>query len=84
MPVAACAGVFLANWYIQGGQLGLVWKTASYWAAMDTSIFTSYEVIKDGISNIFKERKANANTLTTASIFASLYLKKQIHRSLLH
>ncbi|MGG2092608.1 cation-translocating P-type ATPase [Bacillus sp. S13(2024)] len=74
-PVAACAGVFLANWYIQGSQLGLVWKTASYWVAMATSVFASSEVIKDGISNIFTEKKANANTLTAASIFASLYLK---------
>ncbi|MCW9133698.1 cation-translocating P-type ATPase [Bacillus paramycoides] len=74
-PVVACAGVFLANWYIQRSQLGLMWKTAAYWIAMATSVFTSYEVIKDGIVNVIKERKANANTLTAASIFASLYLK---------
>ncbi|ANS52382.1 ATPase [Bacillus thuringiensis] len=74
-PVAACAGVFLMNWYIQRNQLGPIWKTVAYWVTMTTSVFTSYKVIKDGIANVVKERKANANTLTTASIFASFYLK---------
>ncbi|MGE7768319.1 heavy metal translocating P-type ATPase [Peribacillus sp. NPDC096540] len=74
-PVVACAGVLITNWYIQRSQFGLMWKAVSYWTAMATSVFTSYEVIKDGIANVVKERKANANTLTAASIFASLYLK---------
>jgi manganese/zinc-transporting P-type ATPase C len=73
VPVAACTAMFLANWYIQRGSFPLVVKQITNWSAVITSIYTSIDVIKDGIISLFKDRKANANTLTAASIFAALY-----------
>ncbi|MFB9760575.1 heavy metal translocating P-type ATPase [Ectobacillus funiculus] len=72
-PIAVCTGVFLTNWYIQRSPFALAWKTVSHWTAIAASICTSFGVIKDGISNLFTKQKANANTLTAASIFASIY-----------
>ncbi|MCM3676652.1 cation-translocating P-type ATPase [Peribacillus simplex] len=73
IPVAACAALFLANCYIQRRQFSSVVKNIGHWAAVITSVSTSLGVIKDGIMSL-KNRKANANTLTAASIFASLYI----------
>ena len=70
----ACGAMFLANWYIQRSPFSLVVKNAAHWAAVITSVFTSLGVIKDGIMSLIKNRKANADTLTAASIFASLYI----------
>jgi cation-transporting P-type ATPase C len=75
VPVAACTAMFLANWYIQRSPFSSAVKNAGHWAAVITSVSTSLDVIKDGILSFFKNRKANANTLTAASIFASLYTK---------
>ncbi len=74
LPVVACRAMFLANWYIQSSPFSLVVKRIRHWAAILTSVFTSLGVIKDGTLSLIKNRKANANTLTAASIFASLYL----------
>ena len=75
LPVVACTAVFLANWYIQKNPFSLVVKTISIRLANVTSIVTSFNVIKDGIMSVLKERKANANTLTATSILASIYTK---------
>jgi cation-transporting P-type ATPase C len=75
VPVAACTAMFLANWYIQNSSFPQVVKRVSNWSATITSIFTSIDVIKDGVIGLLKARKANANTLTATSIFASLYTK---------
>lgn len=75
LPVVACTAMFIANWYIQKSPFSLVVKTLSIQSANVTSILASFHVIKDGIMSVLKERKANANTLTAASIFASIYTK---------
>lgn len=73
-PIVACTAMFVANWYVQKIPLSFASKTAFHWGAMVTAIVTSSEVIKDGFFHLFKEKKANANMLTAASIFASLYI----------
>ncbi|MCQ6276239.1 cation-translocating P-type ATPase [Bacillus sp. V3B] len=75
VPTVTCTTMFLANWYIQRSPFSTAVKNAGHWAAVITSVFTSLDVIKDGIISLFKSRKANANTLTAASIFASLYIR---------
>ena len=75
VPIAACTAIFLANWYIQRSSFSVAVKNAVHWTAVITSVSTSLDVIKDGILSLFKNRKANASTLTAASIFASLYTK---------
>lgn len=75
LPVVACTTVFLANWYIQKRPFPLFVKTLLNRLANITPIVTSFNVIKDGTMSVVKERKANANTLTAASIFASLFTK---------
>lgn len=75
LPVVACTTVFLANWYIQKKPFPLFVKTLLNRLANITPIVTSFNVIKDGTMSVVKERKANANTLTAASIFASLFTK---------
>src|SRR3954469_21514155 len=67
IPVAVCAAMFLANWYIQRKPFSSVVKNTGHWAAIITSVSTSLDVIKDGIVSLFKNRKANANTLTATS-----------------
>jgi manganese/zinc-transporting P-type ATPase C len=74
VPVVTCTAIFLANWYIQRSPFSVAVKNAGHWAAVITSVFTSLSVIKDGVMSLFKNRKATADTLTTASIFASLYI----------
>ena len=75
VPVIACGTTFLINWYLQRSSYSPIVKVVSYWISTLTAISTSYEVIKDGVVHVLKERKGNANTLTAASIFASLYMK---------
>ena len=74
VPVVACGAMFLANWYIQRSPLSSVVKMTVHRAAGITSIFASIVEIKDGIMSLIKDRKANANTLTAASILASIYI----------
>ena len=74
IPVVACGAMFLANWYIQSSPVSLVVKRISHWAAVLTSVVTSLGVIKNGTLSLIQNRKANADTLTAASIFAALYL----------
>jgi cation-transporting P-type ATPase C len=76
VPVIACGTVFLINWYLQRSSYSPIVKAVSYWISSLTAISTSYEVIKDlGVVHVLKRAKRNANTLTAASIFASLYMK---------
>ncbi|GAA3312442.1 hypothetical protein GCM10020331_000180 [Ectobacillus funiculus] len=73
-PIAVCTGVFLTNWYIQRSPFALAWKTVSHWTAIAASICTSFWSNKRwNIESFFTKQKANANTLTAASIFASIY-----------
>ena len=74
VPIAACGAMFLANWYIQSSPVSLLVKRISHWAAILTSVATSLGVIKNGTLSLIQNRKANADTLTATSIFASLYL----------
>ncbi|QGQ45696.1 heavy metal translocating P-type ATPase [Metabacillus sediminilitoris] len=73
-PIVSSITMFVANWYIQKSPASIMWKHTFHLGAMVTAIATSFNVIKDGILNLFKEKKGNANTLTAASIFASLYI----------
>lgn len=75
LPLALSTAMFLTNWYIQRNPFSLTVKGIAFWAASLTSILTSIDVIKDGITTLFKTKKANANTLTTTSILASLYTR---------
>ena len=74
IPMMACGAMFLANWYIQRSPFSPVVKMAVHRAAGVTGIFASIGEIKDGITSLVKNRKANANTLTAASILASIYV----------
>ncbi|TYR81889.1 cation-translocating P-type ATPase [Priestia megaterium] len=73
-PIIACTTMFAANWHVQKSPVSVLWKAAFHRAAMVTAVATSFEVIKDGILHVVKEKKGNANTLTAASIFASLFI----------
>lgn len=75
VPAVVSGTVFLVNWYLQRSSFSLLVKAVSHWVSMATVVGTSYGVIKDGINHVVKERKANANTLTAASLFASLYMR---------
>lgn len=74
LPIAACGAMFLANWYIQSIPFSLPVKRIIHWAAILTSVAASLDVIKNGTLSIIRDRKANADTLTAASIFAALSL----------
>ncbi|MFJ5623341.1 heavy metal translocating P-type ATPase [Peribacillus loiseleuriae] len=73
-PVAACTAMFLANWYIQRRPFSQGVKMNGQWVAGIIAISASLAEIKDGIISLIRYRKANANTLTAASILASLYI----------
>ncbi|MGE7714809.1 heavy metal translocating P-type ATPase [Priestia megaterium] len=75
IPIIACGTIFLVNWYLQRSSYPAIVKALSYWLSTFTAISTSYDVIKDGVVHVLKARKGNANTLTAASIFASLCMK---------
>lgn len=75
VPIATCGAMFLANWYIQSSPTSLVVKRISHWAAILTTVATSFSVIKSGILFLIQNRKANENTLTASSILAALYLR---------
>jgi cation-transporting P-type ATPase C len=75
VPVAGCLAMFTANFYVQRSPFTLLWKKLFHFGAVVTAVATSFDVIKDGISHIVRKRKGNANTLTAASILASLYIR---------
>lgn len=72
--ILACAGAFITDWYINRNPLFLIWKPLVHKITVATAILSSFDIIKDGILNVIRERKPNANTLTTASIFAAIYI----------
>lgn len=74
VPVVACGAMFLANWYIQRSPFSVAVKMTVHRAAGITGILASISEIKDGIVSLIKNGKANANTLTAASILASIYI----------
>ena len=73
LHIAACAGVFIANWYASRHPIGM-WAAVLHKVTVATAFITSFDVIKDGLTNLIKERKPNANTLTAASILATIYI----------
>ena len=74
VPVIACGAMFLINWYSRRHPFSAAVQTAIHRAACITGIWTSRSEIKDGIVSVIRDRKANANTLTAASILASIFI----------
>ena len=74
ISIVACAGVFFASWYVNRNPLLIMWSPIVHKVAIATALLTSLDVMRDGLLNVIKEHKPNANTLTATSILAAIYI----------
>ncbi|MGE8205665.1 heavy metal translocating P-type ATPase [Heyndrickxia sp. NPDC080065] len=71
--LVSCISVLIIHSAVNRIPILLPLRPILYKTAATTALLSSIDVIKDGITTVFKNRKVNANTLTAASIFASIY-----------
>ncbi|SDN51415.1 cation-translocating P-type ATPase [Bacillus sp. OK048] len=74
LSIVVCAGVFFASWYVNRNPLLMIWSPIVHKVVIATALLTSLDVMKDGVLNVLKEHKPNANTLTATSILAAIYI----------
>ncbi|WP_028403024.1 heavy metal translocating P-type ATPase [Ectobacillus panaciterrae] len=76
--IATCTFIFAAHWIMGRNPAFWAFRPLLHKITVATAVLSTLQVIKDGIWNVIRHGKANANTLTAASIFASIYTRNPV------